>query len=84
MAGPALDKSAVSWAFDGAVMAAGMSVGLLAVVGMLSGQRFDVPFTSTSAQSSGQVKRIVPGVVMSTSVPQSCLGELAVPLRLGT
>jgi diguanylate cyclase (GGDEF)-like protein len=44
MAGPALDKSAVSWAFDGAVMAAGMSVGLLAVVGMLSGQRFDVPF----------------------------------------
>ena len=39
MAGPAVNKSAVSWAFDGAVMAAGLSVGLLAVVGMLADQQ---------------------------------------------
>jgi diguanylate cyclase (GGDEF)-like protein len=44
MAGPALDKSAVSWTFDGAVMAAGFSVGLLAVVGMLARQSFDLQF----------------------------------------
>ena len=44
MAGPAVNKSAVSWAFDGAVMAAGASVGLLAVVGMLARQGFDLRF----------------------------------------
>ena len=44
MAGPAVNKSAVSWAFDGAVMAAGASVGLLAVVAMLARQGFDLRF----------------------------------------
>jgi diguanylate cyclase (GGDEF)-like protein len=44
MSAPALVKSAASWAFDGAVMAAGWSVGLLAVVGMLAGQGADLRF----------------------------------------
>jgi diguanylate cyclase (GGDEF)-like protein len=44
MAGPAVDKSAVSWAFDGAVMAAGAAVGLLAVVGMLASETADLKF----------------------------------------
>jgi diguanylate cyclase (GGDEF)-like protein len=44
MAAPAVNKSAVSWAFDGAVMASGASVGLLAVVGMIATERFDLKF----------------------------------------
>jgi diguanylate cyclase (GGDEF)-like protein len=44
MAGPAVNKSAVSWAFDGAVMTAGASVGLLAVVGMLATEPLDLKF----------------------------------------
>lgn len=44
MSGPAVGKRAVSWAFDAAVMVAGWSVGLLAIVGMLDGQDFDRKF----------------------------------------
>jgi diguanylate cyclase (GGDEF)-like protein len=44
MAGPTVNKSAVSWAFDGAVVASGASVGLLAVVGMLATERLDLKF----------------------------------------
>jgi diguanylate cyclase (GGDEF)-like protein len=44
MAGPAENKGAASWAFDGAVMAAGLSVGLLAVAGMLATHQFDLRF----------------------------------------
>jgi diguanylate cyclase (GGDEF)-like protein len=44
MAGPTVNKGAVSWTFDGSVMAAGLSVGLLALVGMFAGQRFDSQF----------------------------------------